>query len=139
LIDSGCNINHININGKTPLHLALECRKVQTVEFLLKNNANPHIENFYGEDICEKVQRHNIILSDEAMFPLIQCRPDRRIKLDADKIMEEHKGEEIKKANDEESSDDGEAKDEMGDQESIAYENQTSSSDTETENSEMMS
>lgn len=138
LIKSGCNINHININGKTPLHLALECRKLSTVEFLLQNNANPHIENFYGEDICEKVQKHNIILSDEAMFPLIQCRPDRRVKLDPLKIMEEHKEEENKMAGDEESSDDGKDKEEMGDQESMAYQNQTSSSESETENSEMM-
>lgn len=72
------------------------------------------------------------------MFPLIQCRPDRRVKLDPTKIIEEHKEEENKMAGDEESSDDGKDKDEMGDQESMAYENQTSSSESETENSEMM-
>jgi hypothetical protein len=31
--------------------MALECRKFKAVEFLIQHKANPHIENFYGEDI----------------------------------------------------------------------------------------
>ena len=70
------------------------------------------------------------------MVPILQCRPDRRTKIDPDKIREEHKEEED--FVDEEGSDSGIENDENEDQESIAYQNQSSSSDTETENSDMM-
>ena len=138
LLDSGCRIDHININGKTPLHLAIECRKIKAVEFCLEKGANPHIEDFYGEDVCQKFQKYNISLSDDAIIPLLQCRPDRRIKIDPAKVEEDHKEEENKDVDDD-SSDDSAKVDELGDQESMAYENQTSSSESHTEsNSEMM-
>jgi len=136
LIESGWKINHININGKTPLHLVVECRKIEAIEFLLERGADPHIENFYGEDICEKIQKYNLKLKDLAMVPILQWRPDRRVKIDPDKIKESKKEEE--EDHDEEGSDSSVEDDDLFDQESMAYENQTSSSETETENSEML-
>ncbi|CAI2377828.1 unnamed protein product [Moneuplotes crassus] len=134
LLDSGCKLDHVNINGKTPLHLAVECRKIKAIEFLLDKGANPHIENFYGEDICEKIQKYNLVLKDRVMIPILQCCPDKRIKIDPEKIREEVQD------NNEEGSDSGVEEDEPQDQESIIYDNpsSSSSSSSDTENSELM-
>lgn len=77
------------------------------------------------------------MLKDRAMIPILQCKPDRRVKIDPEKFKEELKEE--KRDVDEEGSDSGVEDDEQEDQESMAYENQSSSSSsTETENSELM-
>ena len=51
------DINFVNINGKTPLHHAIENNlDEKTIKFLLNNGANPHIEDFEGNDVCDIVQ-----------------------------------------------------------------------------------
>jgi ankyrin repeat protein len=46
LLMRDANINHINKNGKTPLHLAVENKlESATIKFLLTYGANPHIED----------------------------------------------------------------------------------------------
>lgn len=123
------------------MHLAVECSKAKAIEFLIEKGANPHIEDFYQEDVCEKIQKkHNLTLSDNTMMAFLQCRPDKRIKLDMAKVQEEHKEEENKFGNDDESSNDGNEADEQNDKESLmAFEKQSSSSESETsENTEMM-
>ena len=50
LLKRGCDINYINTKfGFTPLHHAIEAKMASKfVKFLLKNGANPHIEDFQG-------------------------------------------------------------------------------------------
>lgn len=57
LLMRDANINHINKDGKTALHLAVE-NKVEytTIKFLLTYRANPHIEDKEGLDVCDKVK-----------------------------------------------------------------------------------
>ena len=54
----GCDVNYCGLNtGKTPMHWAIEhglpcCY----IKFLLKNKANPHIEDADGKDCCDKAK-----------------------------------------------------------------------------------
>lgn len=79
------------------------------------------------------------MVSDEAMMVFLQCRPDKRVKINLAEVLDEHKEEDKMNIDDETSSDDKE--EEQDDKESMmAFEKQTSSSDSETsENSEMIS
>jgi ankyrin repeat protein len=57
LLYRGADINYVNYLGLTPLHQAIEKEmNSKIINFLLKNGANPHIEDFKGEDCCEKAQ-----------------------------------------------------------------------------------
>lgn len=141
LLDSGSNLNHININGKTPLHLAIECKKPKAIKFLVEKGANPHIEDFYHEDACDKAKKLPFDLEDNIMFVFLQCRPDKRIKTEITKVEEDHKEEEKKQREEEEgSSDDEHEPEDDHDQESmLAFDKQSVSSESETEgNSSMM-
>lgn len=40
LIDNNCNVNIIDKNGNTPLHLACEAGSIKSVEYLLRRRAN---------------------------------------------------------------------------------------------------
>jgi ankyrin repeat protein len=48
MIKRGANIDKVNKNGKTYLLQCIEQMNMQAVGFLLKNNANPHIEDASG-------------------------------------------------------------------------------------------
>jgi ankyrin repeat protein len=56
LLMRGAEINYVNKkNGLTPLHFAIENNmNSKIVNFLLKQGANPHIEDFNGQDCCDK-------------------------------------------------------------------------------------
>lgn len=55
LLYRGADINYVNYKGLTPLHQAIEKEmNSKIINFLLKNGANPHIEDFKGEDCCDK-------------------------------------------------------------------------------------
>ena len=58
LLIRGSNINYINKNTLlTPLHLAIEHRaSKKIVNFMLRHNANPHIEDREGRDCCDKAK-----------------------------------------------------------------------------------
>ena len=58
VLSRGANINNMNLRTQlTPLHLALEKNmRPSTIKFLLKNKANPHIEDKYGKDCCDKAK-----------------------------------------------------------------------------------
>jgi len=56
LIQRGSKINHQNPkNGFTPLHLAIE-RNLESkmIKFLLRHDADPHVEDINGLDSCDK-------------------------------------------------------------------------------------
>mmetsp|Transcript_35329 Transcript_35329/g.54084 ORF Transcript_35329/g.54084 Transcript_35329/m.54084 type:complete len:89 (-) Transcript_35329:1070-1336(-) len=56
LLMRGADINYCNQKqGFTALHIAIEKQyPVKIIKFLLKSKANPHIEDFNGEDCCDK-------------------------------------------------------------------------------------
>lgn len=58
VLSRGANINNMNLRTQlTPLHLALEKKmRPSTIKFLLKNKANPHIEDKHGKDCCDKAR-----------------------------------------------------------------------------------
>jgi ankyrin repeat protein len=58
LLVRGADINYVNKNGNTALHLCVENRLTDSVNFLLKKNANPHIVDFAGEDSCDKAKKN---------------------------------------------------------------------------------
>lgn len=55
LISRGANLNYVNRNGKTPLHLMIENKLIPQVKYLLNKGANPHIMDLIGMDVCDKV------------------------------------------------------------------------------------
>jgi len=58
LIVRGANVNYVNRNGNTALHLCVENKLVDAVLYLLKKGANPHIMDLGGEDSCDKAKRN---------------------------------------------------------------------------------
>lgn len=60
ILTRGANINYVNKKeGKTPLHIAIEQRlSPEIIKFLLKNGANPHIEDLNGVTCQEKVKEY---------------------------------------------------------------------------------
>lgn len=51
------NVNYVNFEGKTPLHIAIENKMPRKIiKLLLKSGANPHYEDFDGKDVCDKVK-----------------------------------------------------------------------------------
>lgn len=54
LLLRGANVDYVNSNGYTALHLCIENQQLQAIKFLLDNNANPHIMDLSGEDACDK-------------------------------------------------------------------------------------
>ena len=55
LVMRGANVNYCNKRtGQTPLHAAISMKlNSKVVKFLLKNGANPHVENNDGFDCCD--------------------------------------------------------------------------------------
>ena len=54
LVVRGANINYVNSNGNTALHLCVENKFENAVKFLLSKGADPHIMDLKGEDSCDK-------------------------------------------------------------------------------------
>ena len=57
LLVRGANIDHVNKNGNTAIHLCVENSLIEAVHYLIKKNANPHIMDFAGEDACDKAKK----------------------------------------------------------------------------------
>ena len=49
IIRRGADVNFINSNGKTALHLAIEQKNIEAIQFLVKNKADVYIEDKNGE------------------------------------------------------------------------------------------
>mgnify|MGYP001043461799 CR=1 FL=1 len=54
LVVRGANINYVNTNGNTALHLCVENKFYSAVKFLLSKGADPHVMDLKGEDSCDK-------------------------------------------------------------------------------------
>lgn len=57
LLHKGADIDYVNSNGFTALHLCLENLKLDAVKFLLDHSANPHIMDLTGQDVCDKASQ----------------------------------------------------------------------------------
>ena len=59
LLQRGSDINHVSSKtGWTPLHWAIESKiESKFIKFLLKNGAEPHIEDVNGLDACDKAKK----------------------------------------------------------------------------------
>lgn len=80
----GSNINYTNkITGLTPLQIAIQNNmNSKVVKFLLREGANPHVEDKDGKDCCEKAQG-NERYEKIKIFKNPECiaNPSLRIKL----------------------------------------------------------
>lgn len=79
------NINHINRNGKTALHLAVESRvQSSTIKFLLSYGANPHIEDKDSLDVCDKVKKAGLYTKSQhhifKVFWSNQCKNNPKMR-----------------------------------------------------------
>jgi len=62
LIVRGANINYVNRNGNTALHICIENNLIDAVKFLLSKGANPHIMDLTGEDACDKAKKNGMAI-----------------------------------------------------------------------------
>jgi len=60
LIVRGAQIDYVNRNGQTALHLCVANKLTDAVEFLLFKGANPHIMDLEGEDACDKAKANGL-------------------------------------------------------------------------------
>ena len=58
LIYRGAKIDIVNMEGKSALHICVEKRLNEAVEYLLYKGANPHILDLNEQDCCDKA-KHN--------------------------------------------------------------------------------
>lgn len=60
LIVRGANLDHVNKNGNTALHLCVENKLHEAVEFLLFKGADPHIMDLNGQDACDRAKSNGL-------------------------------------------------------------------------------
>lgn len=53
LINEGCNVNHQNFDGNTPLHFAIRGRYYKCIDMILNAGADEAIENNLGKQAWE--------------------------------------------------------------------------------------
>lgn len=68
IISRGANVNYVNKNGKTALHLLCENLKLDGIKFVLANGGDPHIMDLTGMDVCDKAKQFGI----SGQFKLLQ-------------------------------------------------------------------
>ena len=73
----GANIDYVNSNGNTALHLCVENGLDSAVTFLLKKGANPHIMDLRGEDSCDKAKKNQMALR---IFSFNMCNLRLRVE-----------------------------------------------------------
>lgn len=83
VLSRGSNINHINfVTNLTPLHLAIEKQmRPSTIKFLLKNKANPHIEDKDGKDCCDKAKMNGLTYSRIRKLNDGKCHADPSLRI----------------------------------------------------------
>ena len=62
LLVRGANVNYVNSNGLTALHVFVDNQMTEAIKYLLQKGANPHIMDLTGEDCCEKAKRMGFAL-----------------------------------------------------------------------------
>ena len=69
MIVRGADVNYVNRNGNTALHLCIENNvfksdtqgtMIDAIAFLLKKGADPHITDMAGEDACDKAKKNGV-------------------------------------------------------------------------------
>jgi ankyrin repeat protein len=60
LIVRGSNINYINKNGQSVLHMCVDNKNIPAIKFLLQKGANLHIMDLNGEDACDKAKKNGL-------------------------------------------------------------------------------
>lgn len=60
LMVRGAKIDYVNKKGNTALHLCVQNKLKEAVEFLLFRGANPHIMDLNGEDACDKAKANGM-------------------------------------------------------------------------------
>jgi len=61
LIVRGSDIDYVNSNGETALHICVTNKLHTSIKFLLNRGAEPHIMDLKGEDACDKAKANGII------------------------------------------------------------------------------
>mmetsp|Transcript_104764 Transcript_104764/g.144912 ORF Transcript_104764/g.144912 Transcript_104764/m.144912 type:complete len:99 (+) Transcript_104764:283-579(+) len=77
IIARGANIDFVNSNGKTALHICIENKKEDAMEFLLDKGANQHIMDPAGEDCCDKAKKAGFGLK---ILAFQNCNPLKKVK-----------------------------------------------------------
>ena len=91
-------MNSGNKEGKTALTVFLLAHRAPIVEYLLKNGADPHIEDLSGRDSCDYANLNNILLFPE----LLKCEPilRKKAKVNGRTGLEDAQNAVLKKVND---------------------------------------
>ena len=77
IIARGANIDHVNSNGKTALHICIENKIEEAIEFLIDKGANQHIMDPASEDCCDKAKKAGFGLK---MLAFQNCNPMKKVK-----------------------------------------------------------
>lgn len=78
LLSRGSDVDAFNREGQTALSYFIRKGKVKVVDFLLKMDANPHIEDFHGQDSCDYATQNGIL----EFRDLLSCDRTKRVKAD---------------------------------------------------------
>ena len=81
LLNRGSDINAFNKEGQTALSYFICQGKFKVVDFLMKMNANPHIEDFDGMDSCDYATQNGFL----DFKTLLNCNPAARVRADTQK------------------------------------------------------
>lgn len=77
LINRGAEINYVNRNGNTALHLCIEHELTEAVKFLLDKQADPHIADMEMLDSCDRAKKTGLARK----IPVFNnCNPKKKIK-----------------------------------------------------------
>ena len=64
LINRGANINYVNSNGQTALHICILHKKIEAIDWLIKQKKiDRHIMNLEGKDCCDLACEREEILN----------------------------------------------------------------------------
>jgi ankyrin repeat protein len=60
LLYRGANLDHVNKQGKTALHLCVEQKNVESIKYLLFKGADQHILDLNEKDCCDKAKENGL-------------------------------------------------------------------------------
>lgn len=80
LLQRGAQINYVNSNGNTALHLCVQNKLVKSCEFLLQKGANQYIMDFNGKCACDMAMENDFVGS---MYEFVNCNINKKVKVKA--------------------------------------------------------